>query len=261
VSGDADAGTAASCAAAAGGAATGAGAAVNGVAVDAGEFPSVEAAAVRELLRQRALAEGLVAPGAAAGEVEGAIERLLERDVRVPEPTEEECRRYYDAHPHTFVVGELAAVRHILFQVTARTPVPALRARAEGVLAEVLGAPDRFEALASEWSNCPSAQHGGNLGQMQRGEMVPEFEQAVFGEAWTGIRRELVKTRFGFHIVAVEHRAAGTKLPFEQVRERIAARLAEAVLARALAQYVRVAAGAADVRGVDLGASATPLVQ
>lgn len=234
---------------------------VNGVTIDATGFPSIEAAAVRELMRQRAIAEGLVAVAAGAGDTDAAIERLLEREVKTPEPTEEECRRYYAAHPGAFVAGELAAVRHILFQVTPHTPVPALRARAEGVLADVLREPGRFEDLAREWSNCPSAQHGGNLGQLQRGEMVPEFEQAIFGETWTGIRRELVKTRFGFHIVAVEHRAAGTTLPFEAVHPRVAARLREAVLARALEQYVRVLAGAAELRGVDLGASATPLVQ
>ena len=234
---------------------------INGVAIDTADFPSAEAAAVRELMHQRALAEGLVAAGAASEDVDAAIERLLEREVRVPEPTEDECRRYYAAHPAAFVVGELAAVRHILFQVTPRTPVPALRARAENVLSEVLRAPDRFEALAREWSNCPSGQHGGNLGQLQRGETVPEFERAIFGDAWTGVRRDLVKTRYGFHIVAVDHRAAGITLPFEQVRPRVAARLRETALARALGQYVRVAAGRADVRGVDLGGSATPLVQ
>ena len=234
---------------------------VNGVTVDVAGFPSIEAAAARELMRQRAMAEGLVGTAAGADDTDAAIERLLEREVKTPEPTEEECRRYYAAHPEAFVVGELVAARHILFQVTPRTPVPALRARAEAVLADVLREPERFEALAREWSNCPSAQHGGNLGQLQRGEMVPEFEQAIFGETWTGTHRELVKTRFGFHIVAVEHRAAGTTLPFEVVHERVAARLREAVLARALEQYVRVLAGAAELRGVDLGGSATPLVQ
>lgn len=234
---------------------------VNGVTIDVEGFPSAEAAAARELMRQRAIAESMVALEAGPEEIDTAIERLLEREVRTPEPTDDECRRYYAAHPGAFVAGELVAARHILFQVTPGTPVPALRARAEAVLAELLRAPDRFEARVQECSNCPSAQQGGNLGQLQRGEMVPEFEQAIFGGTWTGIRNELIKTRFGFHIVAVDHRAPGTALPFEVVRERIAARLRDTVLARALTQYVRVLAGTADVRGAELGGSATPLVQ
>lgn len=229
---------------------------VNGVAVDSAP------AAARELLRQQALASGLLAEGAPANEADAAIERLLEREVAVPEPGETECRRFYDAHPALFSAGELAAVRHILFQVTPGTPVGALRAKAEGVLSELLKMPERFEALARECSNCPSSQHGGNLGQLQRGESAPEFEAALFSGTWTGVHAQLVKTRFGFHILAVDRRAPpGKRPPFEAVRERVAERLRAATLERALAQYVRLLAGRADVRGVDLGAVATPLVQ
>jgi len=234
---------------------------VNGVALDAVGAPSPEAAAVRELLRQRALATGLLAGDADGAEVDAAIERLLEREVSTPEPSDEECRRHYDRHPESFVSGELVAARHILFQATEATPIVALRARAESTLAALLQAPERFDALARECSNCPSAQHGGNLGQLQRGETVPEFERALFDGTWTGLRRELVRTRFGFHIVAVDHRAPGLQVPFESARAQIAQHLREAVMARALAQYVQVLAGQADVRGVELRAAASPLVQ
>ncbi len=234
---------------------------VNGVVVNAAGFPSPEAGAARELMRQRALATGFLADDADAGAVDAAIERLLECEVKIPEPTDEECRRYYDAHPERFITGELVAARHILFQVTAGTPVVALRAKAESTLAELLEAPERFEVLARECSNCPSAQHGGNLGQLQRGETVPEFERALFDGTWMGIRGQLVRTRYGFHIVAVDRRAPGQRIPFEPARAQIAERLREGVLERALGQYVRVLAGRADVRGVELGSSSSPLVQ
>jgi peptidyl-prolyl cis-trans isomerase C len=234
---------------------------INGIAIDTAGHPSPQAAAVRELLRQRAVAMALVAKDASAGEVDAAVERLLEREVATPEPTAEECLRHYQANPKQFVSGELVAARHILFQITPGASVNALRAKAELTLAELLQAPERFDALARECSNCPSAQHGGNLGQLQRGEMVPEFEQALFDGESTGIRAQLVRTRYGFHIVAVDRRAPGRTIPFEAVREAIAARLRAQVELRALEQYVRVLAGRADVRGVDLGAAPTPLVQ
>jgi peptidyl-prolyl cis-trans isomerase C len=234
---------------------------VNGVAVDVEAFASAEAATARELLRQEALATGMLERDADAGEIDDAIERLLEREVSTPEPSTAECRRFYDAHPELFVCGELVAARHILFQVLPGTPIAALRARAEATLGELLRSPERFEALARECSNCPSAQQGGNLGQVQRGEMVPEFEQLLFKGTWTGIHAQLVKTRFGFHIVAVDRRAAGQRVPFEAVEQQVAGRLRASVLERALAQYVRVLAGRADVRGVELRAASTPLVQ
>jgi len=234
---------------------------VNGIVVEAGGFPSPAAAAVRELLRQRAVATGVMADGADAGEVDAAIERLLEREVVTPEPGEAECRRYYQANPQQFVRGERAGVRHILFQLTPGVPVNALRARAEQVLRELLRTPERFGALARECSNCPSAQHDGQLGEMRRGQAVPEFEAALLPGTWTGIARQLVKTRFGFHIVAVDHRVAGEQVPFADAHGAIAQRLRSGVQRRALEQYVRVLAGQAEVRGVDLAAVVTPLVQ
>jgi peptidyl-prolyl cis-trans isomerase C len=234
---------------------------INGIAVDTEGYPGPEAAAVRELLRQRAVATGLVVDAADAEEVDAAIERMLEREVKTPEPTEAECRHHYGANARQFISGDLVAARHILFQVTPGVPVNALRAKAELTLSELLKAPDRFEALARECSNCPSAQQGGNLGQIQRGETAPEFERVLFDGTWMGIYGQLVKTRYGFHIVAVDRRAPGHQVPFEAVRQAVAEHLRAGVQKRALEQYVRVLAGQADVRGVHLGAAPTPLVQ
>ena len=223
---------------------------VNGVAVDVAAFASAEAAVGHEVLRQRAVQIGLAADGAARERVDAAIEQLLEQEVATPAPSEEECRRYYAAHPEEFTSGELVFARHILFQVTSRVPVPALRARAELALAELVREPDRFEALAAELSNCPSGRHGGNLGQLARGETVPEFEVALFNGAYTGLHPQLVRTRFGFHILSVERREPGRLLPFEAVRERIASRLGSRIDATALGQYVRRLAATAQVCGV-----------
>lgn len=234
---------------------------VNGVAVDAQGHPSAQAAAVRELLRQRAFALGLVAAGASGEETEEAIERLLEKEVVTPDAGEAECRRYYEAHAAEFASGELAFARHILFQVTPGAPVPAIRAKAELALADLARDPSRFESYARECSNCPSGQHGGNLGQLGRGETVPEFEQALFNGAYTGVYPQLVKTRYGFHILAVDRREPGRRIPFEAARAQIASRLRERVMHRALQQYVSVLAGQAELHGVDLQAAATPLVR
>ena len=190
-----------------------------------------------------------------------AIEELLRREVAVPEPNEDEMRRYYDGHPNEFRSNDLVNARHILFQVTGAVNVPQIRARAEDTLNILLRDPDRFAELAKELSNCPSGEHGGILGQLGRGETVPEFEKVLFAPGRTGVSRDLVKTRFGFHIIAVDQRIPGKVLPFELVRDQIATRLKAVVEARALRQYVNVLAGGAVLEGVDLGATATPLVQ
>lgn len=229
--------------------------AVNGVAV--ADRPG----AVRELLRQRAISLGLASADAPQEQVDKGIEALLDRDVETPEPTAGECRRFYEQHPSDFTVGELVGARHILFAVTPGVPVGPLRSKAESVLAELREHPERFSARARELSNCPSGQQDGNLGQLARGECVPEFEQAVFGSTATGIQERLVKTRYGFHIVAIDMRVEGHLVPFEAMQEKIAARLAEQVGRKALAQYVAVLAGQAELQEVDLNPAVSPLVQ
>ncbi len=234
---------------------------VNGVAVDPAGLPSPAVAAVRELLRQRAVALGLLKSSGEDEDVTRAIEQLLEREVAIPAAGEEECRRYYDAHPNSFRSGDLVFARHILFQITPGGPLDLVRAKAEQTLAQLSANPKAFEESARSLSNCPSGQHGGNLGQIGRGDTVPEFEQALFADAWIGILPRLVKTRYGFHIVSVDRRAEGKILPFEAARPRIAEALTARVQQTALRQYVRLLAGQADIQGVDLDPAATPLVQ
>jgi peptidyl-prolyl cis-trans isomerase C len=234
---------------------------VNGIAVDVDPWPSAEVAVVHELLRQRALSLGLLGPDAAADAVGASIEQLLECEVETPSPTEEECRRYYETHREEFRSGDLVFARHILFQITPGSNLDLIRAQAEQTLAQVLAAPDEFEACALTLSNCPSGRHGGNLGQIARGDTVPEFEQALFRLAPTGILRELVRTRYGFHIAAVDRHIPGETLPFDVVRDRIAARLKTRVEERALRQYVSILAGQAEIIGATLQGAETPLVQ
>lgn len=235
---------------------------VNGIAVDTDDWPTPQLAAVHELLRQRARELGFVADDAGDDDAECAIERTLAEEVSVPEPSDEECRRWYEANAKRFRSGDLVCARHILFQVTPGSPVPAIRGLAEAVLHEVRSNPALFGERAREHSNCPSSANGGNLGQLQRNETLPEFDQAIFGDdASIGILPKLVTTRHGFHIVSVDQRIEGKQLPYDIVQDDVAAELRRRSEARALSQYVRVLAGHADIEGVELDAAATPLVQ
>ena len=60
-----------------------------------------------------------------------------------------------------------------------------------------------FEEIAKEKSLCPSGKKGGDLGWFGRGQMVREFEDAVFLLKKGEISRP-VKTQFGWHIIKVE---------------------------------------------------------
>ncbi len=62
-----------------------------------------------------------------------------------------------------------------------------------------------FAAVAQQYSQCPSGQQGGNLGEFGPGQMVQEFDTVVFtGEV--GKVLGPVKTQFGYHLIEVTER-------------------------------------------------------
>ena len=234
---------------------------VNDIEVDTTAWPTPQLAAVHELLRQRALELGFMVAGAGENDTERAIERTLAEDVPIPEPSEDECRRWYEVNVKRFRSGDLVCARHILFQVTPGAPLASIRSFAEAMLEEIRQNPALFEARARKHSNCPSGATGGQLGQLQRDQTVPEFDQAIFGTTTQGILPKLVKTRYGFHIVAVDERVEGVQLPYDIVRDKVIEQLRQRSEEHALSQYVRLLAGDAEVEGVELDAATSPLVQ
>ncbi len=249
---------------------------VGGVALHApGETPPTETLRQRacsELLRQAAQAAGLLAAddrpaidGVMSEAASAAIEALLERELDLPEPSEEACRRYFAAHPTVYATGERVRMRHILFAVTPGVDVAALRKRVEPVFLEVRchdgRGEDRFAAAAREWSNCPSGAEGGDLGWLVAQDCAPEFAREVFGHSEVGVLPRLVHSRFGLHVVEVLAREPGVAQPFDEVRKAVALALRRQTWVTALRQYLSLLAGAAQLENVDLDAAESPLVQ
>lgn len=183
-----------------------------------------------EALRLQAVALGMLPASLSAEDdpaaVRAAVERLLADQLRPVVPSEDECRRYYDAHRPDFAIGERVLARHILFAVTPGVPVDALRARAEQVLLQLRGDPAGFGGQARALSNCPSGASGGVLGWLVAGECAPEFAKAIFGQDELGVLPRLVLSRHGFHVVEVLERAPGEIPEYGEVRERVAAIMA-----------------------------------
>ncbi|HBV67503.1 MAG TPA: peptidylprolyl isomerase, partial [Clostridiales bacterium] len=73
-----------------------------------------------------------------------------------------------------------------------------------------------FEEAAAQYSSCPSKQAGGALGQFGRGQMVKEFEDAVFSMQ-VGEISEPVKTQFGYHIIKLTDRTDRRNASLEDV--------------------------------------------
>lgn len=252
---------------------------VNGVALHPdGQAPdddTLRQRACAELLRQAAQAAGLLAAddtahadGAQSEAATAAIEALLEREIRVDAPSEEACRRHYNAHTAAYSSGERLRARHILFAVTPGVNVTALRQRAERVLLDVrchgddkASADAAFAQAAAQWSNCPSSTQGGELGWLTRQDCAPEFARELFGLKDMGVLPRLVHSRFGLHVVEVTAREAGIPHPFDTVRDAVRLGLQQQTWATALRQYLQLLAGQAHLVAVPLEGSDTPLVQ
>jgi peptidyl-prolyl cis-trans isomerase C len=228
--------------------------------------------ACAELLRQAAIRADLLDAddplplgGAMTEDASAAIEALLDRELQLPEPSEEALRRHHAAQRGRFAVGERVHLRHVLFAVTQGVDVNALRQRAEACLLDVrcrsAGDEDRFALAAASTSNCPSGAEGGNLGWLTADACAPEFAREVFGKPEVGVLPRLVHSRFGLHVVEVMARQPGVEPGFEAVRSAVAQSMRQQAFATALRQYLQVLAADAEVLGVDLDAAASPLVQ
>lgn len=209
-------------------------------------------AAVTALVLRRVLLDEAGRQGLDAADEEAAIGELLAREATAPEADEAACRRHYQMHPERFMAGELVEADHILFQVTPGVNLDMLRGHATMVLEALLADPSRFAEVAREQSNCPSAAVGGSLGQLGRGDTVPEFERALFALPAGGLLPQLLQTRHGLHILRVTRRIEGRLLPYEHVAGQIAAALTAMSRDTAWRQYIKLLVGRARIEGIDL---------
>ena len=126
-----------------------------------------------------------------------AINSVL-KDITV---TDEEMQAFYKENPQHFEKGETVHAKHIL-----------------------VDSEEKAQDIAKEFSSCPSNAQGGDLGEFGKGQMVPEFDQAVFA-AEVGKVVGPVKTQFGYHLIKVEDKKDASVTPFDEVKEQIRANL------------------------------------
>lgn len=230
---------------------------------------AAEALVVRELLWQEArrVKVQIIPARDEAGRLEterdAAIRLLIEEAVHVPSATEEECRRYYNRHRRKFCSEPIFEARHMLLAASEGDAAARAGAREQALALcrQLADSPHRFAEIALAHSDCPSREQGGNLGQLSRGSTVTEFEAAMMAMAEGEISARPVESRFGFHVIALDRKIEGRQLPFELVRERIAAWLEASAWSKAVSQYIAVLAGRAEISGISLQHSDGPMVQ
>lgn len=136
-------------------------------------------------------------------------------------PSDAELQQIYNQNKQQFQVPERAQVRHILLKTMGKPPADdaKIKAQAEDILKQLRNGGD-FAALAKKYSEDPgSADKGGDVGWVQRGQMVKEFEDASFNQKIGEI--DMIKSTYGYHIVQVTKREPAHLQTFEEVKPQL----------------------------------------
>lgn len=224
---------------------------------------AAQALVVKNLLLQKANELGVKAsPQQDEPQDEATIRSLLEKEVAIPDADEQSCQHYYNANLEKFKSPPLLEVNHILLGV-APDDIEGrreCREHAESLIQQLQKNPELFAEFAKEFSACPSKEQGGNLGQISKGQTVPEFEKQLFMLP-VGLANKPIESRYGFHVVSVANRIEGELMPFDICKSRIANYLKDHAYVKAVGQYIDVLMSEANIEGLENPGSGTPLVQ
>ncbi len=139
-----------------------------------------------------------------------------------------DLQAYYRDHQDQYRVPEQVNVRHILIKTPLPGPdgktddnaVKAAKTKAEDILNK-LKAGGNFAELAKKNSDdTASAQNGGELGWINRGQTVPEFEKAAFSLK-KGEISGLIQSSYGFHIIQLNDKHDAHLKSLAEVKDEI----------------------------------------
>jgi peptidyl-prolyl cis-trans isomerase D len=138
------------------------------------------------------------------------------------QPTDTEIKDYYLLHQEDYKEPEKVRARHILFRIPPKaktSDIQAIQKRAEMVL-ELAHKGEDFAELARKYSEDSTASKGGDLGYFTREDMVKPFSDSAFSLE-KGEISDLVRSRFGLHIIKVEDIKEESIKPLAEVKESV----------------------------------------
>jgi peptidyl-prolyl cis-trans isomerase C len=196
-----------------------------------------------------------------------ATRQLFEIETKdVAAASEADAQAFYEANPQNFenpASPANASASHILlsFEEGEDDAAKAAKlAQLEAIRADIVAETTTFEDAAKAHSGCPSGAQGGSLGQFGKGQMVPEFEVAVFSQDVDAVGA-VVETSFGYHIIKVTDRQeAGepSTTPFAEAKDQILNYLTQNAKGEAAQAYIKSLRDAATIEFVNPEAASAP---
>jgi peptidyl-prolyl cis-trans isomerase SurA len=146
--------------------------------------------------------------------------RIVDRDVRSAVIAgDSDLKRYFQEHRDRFALSEEYTLSQILIQPRSPNDTADAREKVREVMTR-LKQGESFEDLALRFSDGPNASHGGHLGLVRQGELLPEIERTI-ATMVPGGTSDMIETPEGFHIVRLEDKKPKQFRPYEQVRSEI----------------------------------------
>ena len=152
------------------------------------------------------------------------VQRMIQ-DVIVSrvDVSEQEIEQFYNQHQSDMKKPERVEASHILVKSSA-SDSDAQKAEARRKIQEAekrVQSGEDFASLARQFSDDGTASNGGRLGEIQRGQTVPTFEEAAF-KLHEGEVSGVVESPYGFHIIKVTKRENGASASLNEAHDTIA---------------------------------------
>jgi parvulin-like peptidyl-prolyl isomerase len=163
----------------------------------------------QEELKQQGLTEDQARDIIRANLIQEAIYNKVTADVKVED---KDLRAYYDKNKSQYGTPETRLVRHVLVKKKDLADQLYNQLKADGA---------DWAGVAKRYSQDPGSKNKGGRYTATKGQVVPEFEKAVWSMKTNEVSKP-VKTQYGYHIIqALEPIKKGTTTPFPQVKEAI----------------------------------------
>lgn len=148
---------------------------------------------------------------------------ITSQDIEI---SEEDIDNYYNENRSTFYDNNRikATASHILIKTDEISDEEALAKIKD--IKEKIDNGMKFSEAASLYSQCPSGENGGSLGEFGQGAMVKEFDQKVFSMELNTISVP-VKTQFGYHLILTTDRVNSAYVPKEEVKDYLVLKIKE----------------------------------
>ena len=179
-----------------------------------------------------------------------AIQKLIEEEIASKVSlSDKDAEKYYKANTKEFATPAKVKARHILIKTESETSEKDNKEAKKKIQAaekRVQGG-EEFAKVAKDVSEGPSSKKGGDLGFFSKGQMVKAFEDAAFALE-PGEVSEIVKTRFGYHLIKVEDKKPASQKSFEEVKGSLKKNMKNERVRKEMDSYLKNLKKEADIK-------------